>query len=128
MDETLPSEVGSTPSSPAPDPLSLEVMESVLRYWEGLEGTPWDEETRLDCIVVLQQWPGSLEEWKERLIQPPEQLTDRYRRVVQKLVDRGLISTLDQQSELERLQTDSVAHLLYYGKQFADWLRDTTIR
>lgn len=131
MDGALSPEVGIAAGAPHPvppqdDPLSLESLEAVLRYWEQTDGGGWDESIRLECIALLQAHPASLEGWRTRLQPFPSQILERYRRVVEQLEQKGLINAEEAQAEYAVMQTASPLQLLEYGRQFAAWLRHTT--
>ena len=104
--------------------MSLDELEEALNFWERLDGG-WDleGETRQECAEVLTASDESLVAWKEKLIKVPADLDVRYRRVVQRLVEAGLIDAAAADYELQVAHQFSPANKLRWGKRFAAILK-----
>jgi len=103
--------------------LSLEDMESVLRHWEAMDGVRWDDEIRLACSESIEREPWSVAEWKERLVNVPSDVEDRYRKLMKLLLGKKLIDVSAFEAEIEVMTQFSPATLARRGKMFADWYR-----
>lgn len=105
--------------------LTLDEMAEVLRHWEALDDVPWDDATRMECAEIVSVWPNTVAQWKHLIVKLPDGLEDRYRKLLQLLVDKGLIDEKTREAELESMRTLSPGSLVRNGKLLADWLRST---
>lgn len=103
----------------------MEELQHVLQYWEQQDGVTWGEVERLECADYLISQPYSVAEWKARLLPVPDQVEQRYRKVVALLVQKRLITTAMQDAEHLAMTQFSPALLTRRGKEFADWVRST---
>jgi hypothetical protein len=104
--------------------MTFEEMDELLLYWEQLDGG-WDSEgtTRRECIDVVADSTGSFNDWKEKLIKVPADITLRYQRVLVKLEEEGLIDEAARAYELKVMHQFSPAMLVRRGRYFADSLK-----
>lgn len=104
--------------------MTLEELEEALNFWERLDGG-WDAdgETRRECAEVLTDSSESLAAWKEKLIKVPADIDVRYRRVVKRMLDAGLIDEAAADYELRAENRFSPADKLRWGKRFSALLK-----
>jgi hypothetical protein len=104
--------------------MTFEEMDELLLYWEQLDGG-WasDGVTREECAALLASAEGTLAEWKERLIKLPSDLTVRYERVLEKLLEEDLIDEAALTYELKVMHQFSPAMLVRRGRHFADLIK-----
>lgn len=104
--------------------MSLDELEEALRFWERLDGG-WDAEgeTRRECAEVLTASDESLAQWKKKLIKVPDDIDARYRRVVKRMADAGLIDREAADYELRVAHQFSPADKLRWGKMYAAILK-----
>lgn len=98
-------------------------MEQVLRYWESLDGVKWDDETRIACSAFVETSTRSFADWKAYLLEVPDKVNERYRKVMKLLLEKKLITQESFVAELEAMAMFSPATLTRRGKDFADWYR-----
>lgn len=129
MDEALSNTVAESVSAERADAahqqvhLSLEEMEQVLRYWESLDGVKWDDATRMECSGLIETQLFSVDDWKSYLSKVPDDVNERYRKVMKLLLEKKLITQESFVAELEAMAMFSPATLTRRGKDFADWYR-----
>lgn len=127
MDEALSNTVAESVSAERADAshlyLSLEEMEQVLRYWESLDGVKWDDETRIACSAFVETSTLSFADWKAYLLEVPDKVNERYRKVMTLLLEKHLIDQSAFDAEMEAMTMFSPASLARRGKDFADWYR-----
>ncbi len=131
MDAALSNAVSESVSSDGIDPthhpirLSLEEMQEVLRHWESMDAVKWDDNTRMECSTLIEEESLSVDQWKALLVKVPDQVEERYRKVMQMLLDKRLIDQWAFDAEMETMPQFSPGTLARRGKEFADWYRNT---
>jgi len=104
--------------------LSVEEIENLTKYWENtIDGVKWSEEDRQLTIDTITQSTITLKEWKDFLINVPNNVEERYRKVMKMLLDAGLINEAAYEFELKVMDEWSPATLARRGKVFANWWR-----
>jgi hypothetical protein len=104
--------------------LSLDELQTILTYWsQDIEQRPFTEEETNDCLVMIQQSGQSMEWWLEHLIRIPDEVENRYRKVIGLLLEKGKIDQQAHDEELKNMHTLSPATMTRQGKVFAEWLR-----
>lgn len=104
--------------------LSVEEIENLTKYWENtIDCVKWSEEDRQLTIDAVTQSTMTLKEWKDFLINVPNNVEERYRKVMKMLLDAELINEAAYEFELKVMDEWSPATLARRGKVFADWWR-----
>ena len=107
-----------------PSELSLDELQTVLTYWsQEIEQRSFTDEETQDCLVMIQESGQSVEWWLEHLIRIPEEVENRYRKVISLLLEKGKIDQITYDGEMEAMKSMSPASMTRQGKVFADWLR-----
>ena len=107
-----------------PSKLSVEETEMLLNYWENkIDETKWTEENRNDVIDYLTEFPQTYAWWMEHLVKVPDNVSERYRTMIKKLLDARMIKQKDYDEELVVMQRMSQAKLAREGKKLAEWYR-----
>lgn len=106
--------------------MTIEEIEDVLVHWERLDGG-WDSDgvTRKECAELLVSSDETVSEWKERLVKVPPDIDARYRNVVKRMLDAGLIDESEHDSELSVQHLFSTAEKLRRGKRFAESIKNS---
>lgn len=104
--------------------LSVEEIENLTKYWENtIDGVKWSDEDRQLTIDSITQSTMTLKEWKDFLINVPNNVEERYRKVMKMLLDAELINEAAYEFELKVMDEWSPATLARRGKVFADFWR-----
>ena len=105
--------------------MTIEEIDDVLVHWERLDGG-WDSEgvTRKECAELLVSSDETVSSWKERLVKVPPDVDARYRNVVKRMLDAGLIDESEHDSELSVQHLFSPAEKLRRGKRFAEFIKN----
>ena len=104
--------------------LSVEEIENLTKYWENtIDGVKWGVEDRQLTIDAVTQSTMTLKEWKDFLINVPNNVDERYRKVMKMLLDAELINEAAYEFELKVMDEWSPATLARRGKVFADFWR-----
>ena len=107
-----------------PSKLSVEETEMLLNYWENkIDETKSTEENRNDVIDYLTEFPQTYAWWMEHLVKVPDNVSERYRTMIKKLLDARMIKQKDYDEELVVMQHMSPAKLVREGKKLAEWYR-----
>lgn len=100
-------------------------MQEVLRHWESLDAVKWDDAERMEYAEFVESHPMSVKAWKEFLIVVPENVGERYRKIIKMLLDKGLINQAVFDAEMKAMVHLSPKALTRFGKELADWYRNT---
>jgi len=104
--------------------MTIEETEWLLKYWENtIDGCKWSEEDRQLTIDAITQSSMTIKEWKDFLIKVPNNVEERYRKVMKMLLDAELINEAAYEFELKVMDEWSPATLARRGKVFADFWR-----
>lgn len=104
--------------------MTIEETEGLLKYWENtIDGVKWSEEDRQLTIDAITQSSMTIKEWKDFLINVPNNVEERYRKVMKMLLDAELINEAAYEFELKVMDEWSPATLAMRGKVFVDWWR-----
>ncbi len=104
--------------------MTIEETEGLLKYWENtIDGCKWSEEDRQLTIDSITQSSMTLKEWKDFIIKVPNNVEERYRKVMKMLLDAELINEAAYEFELKVMDEWSPATLARRGLVFANWWR-----
>lgn len=104
--------------------MTVDETEELLKYWENtIDGCKWSDEDRQLTIDAITQSSMTLKEWKDFLINVPNNVEERYRKVMKMLLDAELINEAAYEFELKVMDDWSPATLARRGLVFANWWR-----
>ena len=104
--------------------MTIEEIDELLKYWENtIDGIKWGVEDRQLTIDAITQSVMTIKEWKSFLINVPNNVDERYRKVMKMLLDAELINEAAYEFELKVMDEWSPATLARRGKVFADFWR-----
>jgi len=106
--------------------MTIEEIEDVLVHWERLDGG-WDSDgvTRKECAELLVSSDETVSLWKERLVKVPPDIDARYRNVVKRMLDAGLIDASEHDHELSVQHMFSPAEKLRRGRRCAESIKNS---
>ena len=82
--------------------MSISETNELLKYWENtIDGVKWSEEDRQLTIDAITQSSMTLKEWKDFLVNVPNHVDERYRKVMKMLLDAELINEAAYEFELK---------------------------
>lgn len=105
--------------------MTIEEIEELVKYWENtIDGRAWSEEDRQLTLDAITQSTLTLAEWKAWLIKIPDNLEERYRKMMTKLTDERLITQEAFEYEMKVMDRMSPAGMAKRGREFADFYRE----
>lgn len=101
--------------------LEIQKMHDILLQWEQIEGG-WTEEVREECIDFLSEHPDE-QYWKELLESVPQDILQRYRKLIQMMKEEYLLDEEQILLEERHARTWGGKLLMKRGKQLAEELK-----
>lgn len=107
-----------------PSKMSIEEQEKLVKYLEHtIDSVKWSDEDRQLTIDTLTESHQTYEWWMKTLINVPNDINGRYRKIIKMLRENHLISQEAYDTELELMEQFSAAELTRRGKSFSEWYR-----